>query len=212
LSPLAVSILAFTAAAGLLVLTPGVDTALVLRTTTASGPRAGAAASLGIALGVLAWGAGAAFGLTALLAASPLAFTALKWAGAAYLLYLGVKLLIRPRHALLVSDADAPRRPASDLEGFRRGLFSNLLNPKQGVFYVTFLPQFIPAGYSVAGVALVLAGIHAVLTLAWFATLIGLTVPLGRVLQRPAVVRTMDRLTGCVFVAFGLRLALAERR
>ncbi len=210
-----VSLLAFTAAASLLTLTPGVDTALVLRTAAASGPKAGAAAGLGICLGLLGWGLGAAVGLTAILAASPVAFTALKWAGAAYLLYLGARLLASPRTA----NPSAPLAPVALSGGrdaglaapFRRGLLTNALNPKVGVFYMTFLPQFIPHGIDVPGFSLLLAGLHVLLSLVWFALLIALTVPLGRLLARPAVVRSLDRATGCVFVAFGLRLALAER-
>lgn len=207
-----VSLLAFAAAAGLLTLTPGVDTALVLRTAATAGPRAGAAAGLGICLGLLGWGLAAAVGLAALLAASPLAFTALKWAGAAYLLYLGVRMLAAPRTAALSAPmAPAGARDAGLAAPFRRGLLTNALNPKVGVFYVTFLPQFIPAGIAAPGFSLLLAGLHVLLSLVWFALLIALTVPLGRLLARPAVVLGLDRATGCVFIAFGLRLALAER-
>lgn len=206
-----VSLLAFAAAASLLTLTPGVDTALVLRTAATAGPRAGAAAGLGICLGLLGWGLAAAVGLAALLAASPLAFTALKWAGAAYLLYLGLRMLAAPRAAPLTAPVPTGSRDAGLAAPFRRGLLTNALNPKVGVFYVTFLPQFIPHGLAVPGFSLLLAGLHVLLSLVWFALLIALTVPLGRLLARPAVVRGLDRATGCVFIAFGLRLALAER-
>lgn len=207
-----VSLLAFTAAATLLTLTPGVDTALVLRTAAIAGPRAGAAAGLGICLGLLGWGLAAAVGLTALLDAAPLAFTALKWAGAAYLLVLGIRLLFTPRAAPLAPDAVAALPSEAGLAApFRRGLLTNALNPKVGVFYMTFLPQFLPHGVPVPGFSVLLAGLHVLLSLGWFALLIALTVPLGRLLARPAVVRGLDRATGCVFLAFGLRLALTER-
>ena len=136
--------LLFIVAATLLTITPGVDTAMVLRTSTSCGPRDGTAASVGICLGLLVWGMSAAFGLTALLAASTLAFNILKWAGAAYLVYLGLKLLIKPR-ASLVSDRtqfDPPAKSKRNKGAFYRGFLSNILNPKVGVFYVTFLPQF----------------------------------------------------------------------
>ncbi len=207
-----VSLLAFGAAASLLTLTPGVDTALVLRTAAVSGPRAGAAAGLGICVGLLGWGLGVALGLTAILAAAPLAFAALKWAGAAYLLYLGLRLLASPRAAMPAAPvALSGGRTARLAAPFRRGLLTNALNPKVGVFYMTFLPQFVPHGIPVPGFSLLLAGLHVLLSLVWFALLIALTVPLGRLLARPAVVRGLDRATGCIFVAFGLRLALAER-
>ena len=205
-------LLAFVAAAGVLTVTPGVDTAMVLRSSAAQGPRAGAAAGLGICAGLLVWGAGAALGLTALLAASALAFNVLKWAGAAYLLWLGVKLIARPRSALNAAQPaeGEAERALGAADALRRGFLTNMLNPKVGVFYVTFLPQFIPHGVNVAAFSLLLAGVHVLLTLIWFSVLIALTVPLGRFLKRPAVVKALDRVTGCVFVAFGVRLAAAH--
>jgi threonine/homoserine/homoserine lactone efflux protein len=207
------AMLLFIVAAGLLTITPGVDTAMVLRTSTACGPRDGVAASIGICLGLLAWGTSAAFGLTALLAASELAFTIVKWAGAAYLVYLGAKLLMNPRKSLNSEQEslDVASKSTANKSAFFRGFLSNILNPKVGVFYVTFLPQFIPHGVSVAGFSLLLAAIHVVITAAWFSLLIALTVPLGRFLSRPRVVRNLDRLTGCVFIGFGARLAVAKR-
>ena len=205
--------LLFIVAATLLTITPGVDTAMVLRTSTSCGPRNGAAASAGICLGLLVWGMSAAFGLTALLAASELAFNIVKWAGAAYLVYLGIKLLMKPRTSLTVDRAslDSPTNNRGNMGAFYKGLLSNILNPKVGVFYVTFLPQFIPHGVNVAGFSILLASIHVLITLVWFAFLIALTVPLGRFLSQPRVVRNLDRLTGCVFVGFGAKLALAKR-
>lgn len=210
-------LLLFIVASGLLTITPGVDTVLVLRTSTADGPRGGSAASLGICLGLLVWGTSVAFGLTALLVASELAFNILKWAGAAYLVYLGSKLLLKPRKSLATTQAAAGSAAGSatgtrrNIGCFRRGFLSNILNPKVGVFYVTFLPQFIPHGVNVAAFSLLLAGIHVAITLAWFALLIALTVPLGRFLSEPRVVRNLDRTAGCVFVGFGLKLAVAKR-
>lgn len=200
-------------AAGVLTVTPGVDTVMVLRTSTADGPRGGFAASLGICLGLLMWGVCAAFGLTALLAASVLAFTIVKWAGAAYLLYLGIKLLLKPRTSLATNKVEAGGVGTGSGRGtaFQRGFLSNILNPKVGIFYLTFLPQFIPHGVNIAAFSLLLAGIHVLITSAWFSLLIALTVPLGRFLSKPRVVRSMDQLTGCVFVGFGLRLAAAKR-
>ncbi len=204
------SLIAFTAAAGVLTITPGVDTFLVLRSAARRGTRSGAAAAAGITLGLLIWGCAAAFGLTALLAASAAAFTVLKWAGAAYLAFLGARLLLSGGGSTAVK---MPSAAASEDPGapFRKGLFTNLLNPKIGVFYLTFLPQFIPPGANVAAFSLTLAGIHMVLGALWFAVLIALTAPLGRWLAAPKVVRTLDVVTGGVFLAFGVRLALEER-
>jgi threonine/homoserine/homoserine lactone efflux protein len=200
------SLLAFVAAASLVTITPGLDTALVLRAAAADGRRAGAWAAVGVGAGCLTWGAAVALGLTALLAASTAAYVALRWAGAAYLLYLGVRLLLAPRSAMQIDTA-----PTAGAHPFRRGLFTNLLNPKVGVFYVSFLPQFIPPGANAPAWSFLLASIHVALGLIWFALLIGAIGRARRWLARAGVVKALDRLTGCVFVGFGLNLALSRR-
>ncbi len=201
------ALIAFTLAAAALTVTPGIDTAMVLRAAAAQGPRGGAAAALGVCAGLFVWGAGAALGLNALMAASSAAFAALKWAGAAYLVFLGVQFIFRPPVAL----AAGPSAGGTLRAAFRRGFLTNVLNPKVGVFYATFLPQFIPPGVPVAGFSLLLAGVHAALALIWFAVLIALSVPLGRRLGKPGVAKALDRLTGGVFLAFGAKLAFAHR-
>jgi threonine/homoserine/homoserine lactone efflux protein len=200
---------AFSVAALLLTLTPGLDTALVLRTAAAEGPKRAALAAIGICLGTLAWGAAAGFGLGALLAASQLAYAILKWAGAAYLVWLGLGLILKPRDRFEI--AAAANGPRSGGAWLWKGLFNNLLNPKAGVFYVSFLPQFIPPGVPVAPFAILLAAIHVCMGLAWFAILIGATRPIAGALQRASVVRWLDRLTGGLFVGFGVRLAMERR-
>lgn len=200
---------AFGLAAGLLTVTPGLDTALVLRAAAVEGPKRAALAAVGIVAGCLVWGAAVALGLGALLAASTLAFTVLKWAGAAYLCWLALNLLLRPRDRFEIAEG-APSTPG-EFAWMRRGLLTNLLNPKVGVFYVSFLPQFLPAGVAPAPFIFLLAAIHAALTLAWFGALIAATRPIAGVLQRPAVVRWLDRATGAVFLGFGVRLALERR-
>jgi threonine/homoserine/homoserine lactone efflux protein len=207
MSPLATSLIAFTLAAALLTVTPGLDTALVLRTAAAEGARRAFAASLGICLGCLAWGALVAVGLGILLQASELAYLALKWIGAAYLLYLGIRLIFARRGEVAGGGAD----PAPRANWFARGLLTNLLNPKVGAFYVSFLPQFIPAGASVPSMTLLLAAVHAALGLFWFALLIGATRPLARLLRNPVLVRGLDRATGGVLIVFGLRLAFSRQ-
>lgn len=203
---MAASLLAFLLAAGLLTITPGVDTALVLRAAAVEGPRRAGFASLGIGLGCLVWGAAVAVGLAALLAASPLAYAALSWAGAAYLCWLGLRMLLRPRDSMGTAGAAA----TSSRGWFLRGLLGNLLNPKIGVFYVSFLPQFVPAGMPPGPWTFGLACLHVVLGLAWCAVLILATRPLGQALRRPRVVRALDRLTGAVFIGFGVKLALSR--
>lgn len=204
-------LLAFIAAAAILTITPGVDTAMVLRSAATRGQRTAALAALGIALGCLVWGAAVAVGLGALLRASDVAYTVLKWAGAGYLLWQGAKLLRQPRQVPL-QVAEGEPDVAAGSAAFRRGLLTNLLNPKVGVFYITFLPQFVPLAANVAWYTFFLASLHVVLTLLWFALLIAATAPLSRVLRQPAAVRVLDRLTGVVFVAFGIKLAVSSSR
>lgn len=207
---IAQSLITFLAAAGLLTLTPGLDTAMVLRAATAEGRRPAAFAALGIGLGCLVWGASVALGLGALLTASRVAFTVLKWVGAVYLVFLGASLILSPRRTVALDAGPAPRdrRP---LDALRRGLLTNLLNPKVGVFYVSFLPQFTPPGMAMAPYVFMLACIHVVMGLIWSGALIAATAPIGRYLAKPGVATVLDRLTGCVFIAFGARLALARR-
>src|SRR5690348_10189278 len=206
------SLITYSVAAGLLTITPGLDTALVLRTAAVEGARNAALAGLGIVTGCLVWGSAVALGLGALLAASQLAFEVLKWAGALYLLWLGVQLIVRPRARFEIADGGCGgtvrERGGSWL---RRGLLTNLLNPKVGVFYVSFLPQFLPAHVAAAPYLLLLAALHAAMGLAWFAALILATRPIARLLKRPRTIRILDRTTGLVFVGFGVKLAMSRR-
>ncbi|WP_395331667.1 LysE family translocator [Novosphingobium sp. BL-8H] len=208
-------LLAFVVAATILTITPGVDTAMVLRSATVDGRRPAAFGGMGILVGCLIWGAAVALGLGALLRASEMAYAIVKFVGAAYLLWLGAKLVLRPREALDVKEGAADAAPAGR-GAFLQGFLTNMLNPKIGVFYVTFLPQFVPHSVTgsagVAGYTFFLAVVHVLLTVVWFAALICAAAPLGRFLRRPGAVKTMDRLTGGVFVLFGLKLATSSAR
>ena len=201
----------FAVVALVLTLTPGLDTALVLRAALTEGRREAAATAGGIVAGLFVWGAAAAVGVSALLTASELAFDVLRYAGAVYLLWFGARLLwraTRSRPAVPVPEDAAGR---SAWRAARVGLFTNLLNPKVGVFYVALLPQFLPAGSDPLLVGLLLAGVHALLSVVWFGLLIALAALLSRRLRRPATLRTIDGVTGVTLVGFGVRLALAGR-
>ncbi|MFB0712519.1 LysE family translocator [Buttiauxella noackiae] len=201
------SLLAFSIAALLLTLTPGLDTALILRTATVEGGKKAFQAALGIDTGCFIWGAIVAFGLGALLAASELAYDILKWCGAAYLFWLGILLILRPRQTF---DTNQLERPASS-NWFLRGMLGNVLNPKIGIFYVSFLPQFIPAGHSPIIWTFLLVSIHVVLGTFWSLTLIMATRYASDLLKIPAIVKWMDRATGGVFMLFATKLALSSR-
>lgn len=200
---------AFAAAALLLSITPGLDTALILRTAAAEGPRRALMATLGIACGCLIWGVATALGLSVLLAASETAYTLLKWAGAAYLVWLGINLILKPRERFELTSAGG--KAAGHGNWMLRGFLTNILNPKVGMFYISFLPQFVPAGFDPPPFILLLAVIHVVIGTAWLCLLIAAMRPLKAWLARPGVVRVLDRITGLVFIGFGVKLALERR-
>ncbi len=208
MDPTLAALIAFTAAAALLTVTPGLDTALVLRTAASEGTRRAALAGLGIVLGCLCWAALVAVGLAALLADSKIAYVVLRFVGAAYLIWLGYRMLRYPRRAFAAGGSPV----AGAGSAFARGALTNLLNPKVGVFYVSFLPGFVPPGAPVGPFILLLGAIHAALGLIWFAFLIAATVPVSRLLRRPALVVGLDRVTGGLFALFGVGLALKASR
>jgi threonine/homoserine/homoserine lactone efflux protein len=206
--------LAFAAAALLLTLTPGLDTMFVVRTSLANGPATGLVGGLGVCLGTLAWGAASAAGITALLVASKLGYDVLRIAGAGYLTYVGLRMLWSSRTQAAAVPL-AAGRTVGRAEAFRTGLFTNLLNPKVGVFYITLLPQFVPPGtarLAAFGFSVLLAAIHAVEGIAWFALLAAGLARVRRLLARPGARRALDRVTGVVFLGFGARIALEGRR
>lgn len=201
------ALLAFSFAALLLTLTPGLDTALVLRTATVEGRKQAVHAALGISTGCLVWGAAVAFGLGALIAVSELAYDILKYCGALYLSWLGINMLLRPRKQLTLADNTAKKGS----NWFLKGVLGNALNPKIGIFYVSFLPQFIPQGHSPVLWTFILVGIHIVIGTSWSMALISATRPLATILRKEKFIRWMDRTTGAIFLAFAARLALSRR-
>ncbi|MFS2224797.1 LysE family translocator [Pantoea sp. B65] len=204
------SLLSFFIAITILTLTPGFDTALVLRTSAASGWKKALVTALGINVGCLLWGVAVGFGLGALLLASEMAYNLLKLLGAAYLLWLGIGLLLKPRSEF-IADPGGSSKSRGYASFFSKGVMGNLLNPKVGVFYVSFLPQFIPAGASVALWSCGMAMAHVAIGIMWNCVLIASTHYFAAKLRKPAVMKFMDRLTGCVFIGFAARLALAKR-
>ncbi len=178
----------------------------MLRTAAVDGPRKAVLATLGILLGCLIWGAAVAVGLGALLTASQTAFTVLKWCGAVYLAWLGLGLLLKPRKHFEVDTGKPARRGGA----FARGLMTNLLNPKVGVFYVSFLPQFVPEGAPAGPFIFALAAAQGLMGTVWLLTLAAATRPIAGLLKKAAVVTWLDRVTGGVFLAFAGKLALSR--
>jgi threonine/homoserine/homoserine lactone efflux protein len=187
---------AFFAVSAVVIVTPGQDTALTIRNAVLGGRRGGVATAAGVAAGQATWTVAASAGVAALLRTSEPAFLAVKLAGAAYLVYLGVQTLLR--RGEVRSFAGGSRRRA-----FRQGLLSNLGNPKMAVFFMSLLPQF--ATTFSAGLALGL--VFCSMTFAWLTGYAVAVAKAGHVLRRPRIRRALDRVTGAVLVAFGLRLA-----
>ncbi|MFF8784269.1 LysE family translocator [Streptomyces sp. NPDC015125] len=209
---------AFALIVGLLTLTPGLDTALILRTAALGRRRRAWGVVLGIQSGTLVWGVLTSLGVTALLTASHLAYETLRWAGAAYLVGMGGRLLWATwRH----SSSESPQTAGAGGEakagtgagdsligGWRQGIATHLLNPKRGAFCVAVLPQFIPAGASHLAPGVVLTGVHLLLGVVWACALIAFARVFRDRPQRPSVRRYLDRITGTVIAAFGIRLGL----
>lgn len=209
---LTTAVLGFAAVAAVVTVTPGLDTALVLRAALTRSRGEALATGAGIVAGLLVWGAAAAVGVSALLTASDTAYDLLRIAGAAYLLWVGGRLVLRAVcGGGAVPDAGAAPAPGPAWRAARTGLVTNLLNPKVGVFYVALLPQFVPAGSDPLAVGLLLAGVHGLLSLAWFGLLTAVAAAAGRWLRRPGAVRTVDGVTGAVLLGIGARLAVGGR-
>ncbi len=202
---------AWLALSAVLIVTPGPDTALVIRNALRSGARAASLTALGVGLGSLAWAAAAAMGVALILERSVAAFTVLKLAGAGYLVYLGLRSIL----------GDSRRRPArtspslpglalDDRGAIGQGLLNNLLNPKAGAFFVTILPQFVTPGDLTSRLVLMMLA-YEVMVVGW---LVAYGVVVSRARRRlvgSRIQRWMERATGAVLLALGARLALERR-
>jgi len=201
-------VLAFLGAATLIVLLPGPDTLVVVRSILRGGRSRGTLTALGNLCGLSLWVGAAAFGLAAVLEASEAGYAALRIVGACYLVLLGVQAW-RTRGTVEAAAAGRPEQGASLLgTGFRAGLLTNLFNPKVGVFFVTFLPGFVPAGASVLWTTLLFGAIFIVLTALYWVLLLGLATRVTDWMSTPSIRRRLDAATAAVLVAFGLRLAI----
>lgn len=190
------------------VVSPGPDFAITVRNTVISGRRMGMVTALGIATGIVVWSLGAALGVAALLAASARAYLVVKLIGAAYLLFLGVKAVrsaLRGEYTAAVGGGGERTAPRLGT-GFRQGLLCNVLNPKVAAFYMALIPQFLPPAPQVVDV-LALSAISVTLTGVWFVLVAAVVGALRRVLERPAVRRRIDAVTGFVLMGLGFKLA-----
>lgn len=206
-------LLLFIAAGWLLNLTPGPDVLYIVTHSLRSGARAGVVAGLGITAGCFVHIFAAAVGVSALLAASVTAFTVLKWMGAAYLLWIGVKILFSRRSQattdLMAAAASEPQRPLKAV--FIGGFWTNVLNPKVAIFFLAFVPQFIAP--DAASPALAFAMLGVLFNLNAIPVNVGWALVAAWMARRDAVQRGMhwlDRVAGVMFIGFGIKLALAD--
>lgn len=201
--------MAFLSVSAVVIMTPGPDTAVTVGSSLSGGRRGGVFTALGVSCGQAIWTLATSVGISALLVASEPAFLAVKYAGAAYLVYVGlqaIKAALRRqpgRH--LTGSASEPRRAAAIY--WRRGLFSDLGNPKMAVFFTSLLPQF---GSNFTELAL-LGLIFCVMTFAWLAVYAIAIAGMGRLLARSWIRRALDTATGAVLVALGVRVATEPR-
>ena len=202
--------LVFVGIAALLTITPGADMAMVSRSVLSGGRREAFATTLGILAGCLVWAVVSAAGVAAVLAASKTAYDALRLAGAAYLVWLGVQSLLAARRGDYREAWEEPP-PAHRTSAFRQGLLTNLFNPKIALFYSTFLPQFIGPGDPALLLSILLAGVHIGFGLIWLSGYAWLLDGAVTAFKSSRLRRALDAVTGTVLVALGLRLA-AERR
>jgi threonine/homoserine/homoserine lactone efflux protein len=198
----------FLAVAAIAAVIPGPDTIVVLRTALADGARAGTWAAGGSAAGNLVWGSASALGIAAVLAASATAFSAIKLAGAAYLLVIGIQALRAAVRGETLASPDGERRDLSRLAAFRRGLASDLLNVKVGLFWTALVPQFVAAESS-ALLPAAMVGAMAVIVFAWLTGYAHLAARLSRALKRRRSSQAVNGTVGAVLLALGGRLALA---
>jgi threonine/homoserine/homoserine lactone efflux protein len=205
------NLLLFLTASLALIFTPGPDMIYVVTRGVAQGRRAALVSAAGVCSGIAVHTALATLGLSALLARSAVAFQAVKYVGAAYLIYLGVRALMS-REGVTVPRGSAPKTRLAAI--FRQGVLSNVLNPKVALFFLAFLPQFVsPAAGSPALQMLLLGAVFALLGFTIFCIIAYFSGTLGdRLLSRPRLSKVLGWFTGSVFIGLGLRLALPERR
>jgi len=201
----------FVAAGILLNLTPGQDTLYILGSSIANGRRIGIASALGIVTGCVVHTLAAALGLSAILASSAMAFTVVKLAGAAYLIYLGLRAITGARaHVLSPTKGVAP---GSVIAAFRQGVITNVLNPKVALFFLALLPQFIDHDSPTKVAAFIALGLTFIATgTAWCLVLaVAASRVRGFLADRPRALVRFSQASGALFVLLGLRLAISER-
>ena len=209
------SFLAFIGTSIIVIVTPGPDTATTIRSTLLAGRTGGICTAAGIAVGQMVWALATSVGLAALLVASAPLFLAIKYLGAAYLIYLGIVALYEavwpPEQGSGIAMENHAHGRVSPWIAFRQGLISDLGNPKMAVFFTSLLPQFAPIGGSTFATLLALGSVFAGMTFVWLAFYAAAIHKVRTALQRPTVRRLVEGVTGLVLIALGLRIATEQR-
>ena len=204
----------FVAAVFLLNVTPGPDTAYIVGRSVAQGRGAGLMSALGISAGCCVHSLACAFGMTALLAASATAFTVIKFIGAIYLMYLGVRLILaKPEADQAKGEARGAGTPKSLRQLFLQGFWTNVLNPKVVLFFVSFFPQFVSVDSEHKSLAfLTLGAVFVVMALVWSSFVAWIAGSVTRRLSgKTGIKKWLDRGVGSAFVGLGIKLATATR-
>ena len=207
------SFLAFLGVSAVVIMTPGPDTAVTVRNTLLGGRCAGILTALGISTGQAIWALATSFGVVALRGASEVLFQAVKYAGAAYLIWLGLQALIGAWRDTGDGGA-AARRTGPRLKpgkAFAQGLMSDLGNPKMAVFFASLLPQFATPGEGLFTALMSLGLVFSLLTFLWLAAYTFVIAKAGDLLRRPVVRRWIEGVTGTLLVALGVRIAVEQR-
>ena len=205
--------LGFVLAAILLNLTPGTDTMYIITRSVSQGNKAGLYSVLGIVTGILVHTVLAALGLSIILANSPLAFTIVKYIGASYLCYLGIKILMSKQPSLLAnhlpkSSPSAPANSIAHWQIYKQGVLTNVFNPKVALFFLAFFPQFIDPSYAHSALSFLILGLSFALTgFVWCSCLALLASKFSANLRKnPAIEVLLNKISGVVFIGLGVKL------
>jgi RhtB (resistance to homoserine/threonine) family protein len=204
-------LLAFLGISALVIMTPGPDTAITIRNTLTGGRAGGVATALGVATGQAIWALATSAGIVALLVASEPLFQAVKYAGAAYLVWLGLQSLRAALRPATGRSAIATARPLTPGSAFSQGLVSDLSNPKMAAFFTSLLPQFVPPDTASFAGLILLGLLFSLLTLFWLVFYALAIARVGNVLRRLAIRRALEGITGAALIGLGLKLATEDR-
>lgn len=196
-------IIAFMTLLIFIVMSPGIDFALITKRTLTHGKKDGFKIALGLTSGAIVHTLAAALGLSIILMKSALAFEIVKYAGAIYLIYMGLSSFVKRKNKSSLKEV---KEAVVNQSAFKQGLISNVLNPKVAIFFLTFLPQFVTPGSNHSLQFLIMGSLYALLSILWFSTVVFLLGYIRKWLMSPTVQNVIDKVTGAVLIGFGLNM------